>query len=77
MKMKNEIKKLITEYESKIQDEEIVLDSIKTKNRKARHNSDRDTMSQLRIERVAADAKKQAYTQAKADLDSLLDYCHG
>lgn len=72
--MESAIKKLLEEYRRKISDEEIILEKIRLNNRDARHYGNEEEMRQLRLERVSALARMQAYVQAKADIDSLLDY---
>jgi hypothetical protein len=72
--MKKAIDKLILEYEQKISQEEILLDSIKKKNTIARHNEDIEAMGVYREEMRVSSSRQQAYIQAKADIDSLLDY---
>jgi len=72
--MESEIIKLIKEYDSKIAAEEKVIWTIRGQNAEARRKKDRIRMEELRLERVVADARKQAYIQAKYDIDSLLDH---
>ena len=74
MSMESEIIKLIKEYDSKIAAEEKVIWTIRGQNAEARRKKDRIRMEELRLERVVADARKQAYIQAKYDIDSLLDH---
>jgi len=72
--MKNAIEKLIKEYEIKIDNEEKKLSAIKKENSTARRNGDEKTMFIMTEERQIADARRQAYVQAKADINSLFDY---
>jgi hypothetical protein len=73
-KMEQAIKKLISEYSFKVEQQEILLEEIKIRNTEARHADDKDLQRELRIDRNAADARKQAYIQAIHDIDSLLDF---
>ena len=74
--MEEEIKKMMAEYELKITTCEKSLKFIKQMNRDNR-NSDKPELG-LAIscskDRAVTDAQKQAYIQAKADIESLLDY---
>ena len=72
--MESEIIKLIKEYDSKIAAEEKVIWTIRGQSAEARREKDRKRVEELRLERVVADARQQAYVQAKYDIDSLLDH---
>ena len=72
--IKNRIKKMITEYTVKIATCEKTLKQIKEQKINARQQGDVELMQDLRVSRKEWDAKKTAYIQAKADIDSLLDF---
>jgi hypothetical protein len=74
MEMLNEINKLLTEYQLKINDCDTLLDKkycLIGENRQAKNH---DVVAAIRKEKAIIEAKKQAYVQAKSDIDSLLDY---
>lgn len=72
--MQSEINKLLAEYQLKINSCDTKLDHITNSIRKSRRADDYDAIADLRKEQSIIDARKQAYTQASADIESLLDY---
>ena len=72
--MEAEIIKLIKEYDRKITAVGKVIWTIRGQIAEARKKKDRKRVEGLRLERVVADARQQAYVQAKYDIDSLLDH---
>ena len=72
--MQSEINKLLAEYQLKINNCNTKLECIADSIRKSRRADDRGAMTDLRKEQSIIDARKQAYTQASADIESLLDY---
>ena len=72
--MLNEIGKLLVEYQLKINDCETLLDHKHELIGKNRHEKNLENVAALRKEQAIIRAQKQAYVQAKADIDSLIDY---
>lgn len=70
--MEEEINKLISQYNTKIEDVESLLCGMKTTITALRNNG--GDYSHLRKEQSGLHAKLFAYMQAKSDIDSLLDY---
>lgn len=70
--MHKAIEKLIAEYESKINDQDVLISHYKETIRdKCRTYKDPYFD---RLESARADARRMAYIQAKVDIESLLDY---
>jgi len=72
--MLNEISKLLVEYQLKINDCDTLLDHKYGLIGKSRHEKNHENVAALRKEQAIIRAQKQAYVQAKADIDSLIDY---
>lgn len=72
--MKTEIEKLKTEYDLKIKNCDILIDHASDSIRQYRSAANKDLISSFRKDRSIEQAKRQAYVQAHADFDSLLDY---
>ena len=72
--MENEINMLILIYDLKINDCDKLINSYTDNIRKARRNGDDSFLEQDKRERDIEYAKRHAYSQAKSDIDSLLDY---
>ena len=74
MKMQTEINKLLVEYQLKINDCDTLLAQkygLIGENRQSKNNG---LVASLRKEKAIIEARKQAYVQAKHDIDSLIDY---
>ena len=69
--MENSIKKMIKEYEEKIEFQDILIKNV-VKEIRGLRSGGLDT-TDLRHQRQLAEARRQAYVQAKSDIDSLLD----
>ena len=72
--MKKRIEKLIAEYDKKIAMCDKSLKMTADHNRIARKEGNTDLMEIYREERIEWESRKGAYVQAKADIDSLLDF---
>ena len=72
--MKEEIEKLKTEYDLKIENCDILIEHASESIRKYRSKTNKDLVDTFRKDRSIEQAKRQAYVQAKSDFDSLLDY---
>lgn len=75
--MKSRIEKLIAEYNKKIAMCDKTLNLTKKDNIVARRDGDEELMQVYREERREWEARKGAYVQAKADIESFLDFCEG
>lgn len=71
--MRNEINKLLAEYQLKINNCDTKLEHIINSIRSSRRAEDYAAIADLRKEQAIIDARKQAYTQAHADIESLID----
>ena len=73
--MKNEIEKLIREYQQKIKDKEIQLDELNKLVTEYRHIPNMlGQVVELIAERALKESQKQAYVTAQKDFESLLDF---
>lgn len=72
--MLNEINKLLTEYELKIKDCDTLLDHRYQLIGESRQAKNHELVASLRKEKAIIEARKQAYVQARVDIDSLIDY---
>jgi hypothetical protein len=70
----NEINKLLVEYQLKIKDCDTLLAIRYQLIGESRQSKNHDLSAALRKEKAIIEARKQAYVQAKADIDSLIDY---
>lgn len=74
--LEKEIYKLKKQYDTKIKDCETLIETqrkVISENRR-NDNYDDSRIMEIRINRKITQAQMQAYIQAKADIDSLLDY---
>lgn len=70
-----QIGKLKRDYDAKIDDCDTLIDcQRKSISRLRRVSGAEDDVAALRKERAITQAQRQAYVQARADIDSLLDY---
>ena len=74
MEMQTEINKLLVEYQLKINDCDTLLNQKYGLIGESRHAKNNDLVASLRKEKAIIEARKQAYVQAKHDIDSLIDY---
>ncbi len=74
--MKKAIKHLIQEYNNKINDRDVLLNNCSRTRRDLRHKGHTKGCEYESISKEMAvlNAQKQAYVQAKADIDSLFDF---
>jgi hypothetical protein len=70
--MKTQIEKLMKEYDEKVEMEDKRLKIVEGYIREARAAG--ANYDELRTDRKIINARRQAYVQAKSDIDSLLDY---
>ena len=72
--MKEEIEKLIREYQQKISGKEAQLEELNQNITRFRHTPNMSAkLMELRAERIMKEAQKQAYITAQKDFESLLD----
>lgn len=72
--MKDEIEKLKTDYDLKIESCDILINHSSENIKQYRSAANKSIIDSLRKDRAIEQAKRQAYVQAKYDFDSLLDY---
>ena len=72
--MQDRVKKLIDDYNKKITNCDKMLNDIESKKASARAAEDKKEVSSLNSELKLIYASRQAYVQAKFDIDSLLDF---
>lgn len=68
------IEKLIGEYKFKVENCDITVEALNKQRSLARKNSDIKTLGVLAKEIAIKEAQRQAYLQAKVDIESLTDY---
>lgn len=71
--MEEAIRKLLAEYDRKIDVCDQQLDDSLLRKHAARHRDDPDSVGDELKTQAIVNAQKQAYIQAKCDIDSLLD----
>lgn len=72
--LKGAIEKLLAAYSARIDLADSELATIKASIREARSVGDRARQEQLAMDRRVVEARRQIVVQARADIDSLLDY---
>lgn len=72
--MKEEIEKLMSEYDLKIENCDILIEHISDSIRKYRSETNKGIVNSFRKDRAIEQSKRQAYVQAKYDFDGLLDH---
>ncbi len=72
--MQDKIDKLILEYNSKIASCDNRIRNSEVRKETARRSEKDDEIDEIRQEIHIINAQRQAYFQAKVDIDSLLDY---
>ena len=72
--MKEEIEKMKSQYDLKIEDCDKLINSFRRDIAIDRRSGNDKGADSLRKERAIFQARRQAYVQAKYDFDSLLDY---
>ena len=74
MKIIDRIEKLVAEYDKKIAELDDLVDALKRSKAQHRKNNDEFGYSECAAELKIRNAQRQAYYQAKIDIDSLLDH---
>lgn len=72
--MKRHIEKLIAEYEEKIKICDELISNLEFNIKQHRRNSNEFGYNECRKELALKQVQRQAYVQAKVDIDSLLDH---
>lgn len=72
--MKDEIEKIKTDYDLKIEGCDILIKHMGESIKRYRSEANKWLIDSIRRDRAIEQAKRQAYVQAKYDFDSLLDY---
>ena len=72
--IKSGIEKMLEQYERKVKDCDVLLNSLKEKIRGYRAAKSLDFVNECLSTRSTINARRQAYVQAAVDIESLLDH---